>query len=800
MKEIYRVQTAPKALEDNQIRGAHYRITVLTERLLRLEYDRDEVFEDRSTQVVFDRDFPKAAYEAKRTKEGLEIRTEFLHLVYNEKEFSSNGLSIQVGGRNSNYRSIWRYGDQGENLKGTARTLDGAEGEIPLDDGVMSQMGFALLDDSKSQVLLENGWIEPRKKEIRDLYFFGYGHDYKGALQAFYRLCRKPPMLPRYALGNWWSRYYPYTEESYLELMDRFERENLPFTVAVIDMDWHLVDIEEKYGSGWTGYTWNRAFFPKPIRFLERLHEKGMRTTLNLHPADGVRAFEEMYEPMAKAMGVDIEKQEPVLCDLANPDFLEAYFTCLHHPREEEGVDFWWIDWQQGNTTKIEGLDSLWILNHFHFLDHQRTGKRPLLFSRYAGPGSHRYSVGFSGDTITTWESLQFQPYFTAVASNIGYGWWSHDIGGHMLGYKDDEMTARWTQFGVYSPILRLHSSNSEFNGKEPWRFKPETEKAMGEALRERHRLLPYLYTMNYRAYKEGLPLVQPMYYEYPENGEAYYVKNQYLFGSVLMVAPVTSPREKGINRAKTVVWLPEGLWYDLYTGMMYSGDRMLVMYRSIESIPVLAKAGGILPLTEEIRGTEAGRNPKSLHIKVFTGASGDFVLYEDDNETCAYEKGSCVKTSMSYREEKEEVVFEIRRPKGALELIPQRRTYRVDFVGMKDIAKEQIRVCIDGKEVQAVVSYNRKLQAVEVCVGEVSIEQEVRVVFTGELQRAENQVEERCFAFLDQAEISFVEKDRIYNLVKNKKPAAEILAELLAQGTDRELYGVIAELLTGKS
>ena len=154
-----------------------------------------------------------------------------------------------------------------------------------------------------------------------------------------------------------------------------------------------------------------------------------------------------------------------------------------------------------------------------------------------------------------TWESLQFQPYFTAVASNIGYGWWSHDIGGHMLGYKDDEMTAEWTQFGVYSPYsCGCTALTAELNGKEPWRFKPETEKAIGEAMRERHRLLPYLYTMNYRAYKEGLPLVQPMYYEYPENGEAYYVKNQYLFGSVLMVAPVTSPREKGINRAKTVV------------------------------------------------------------------------------------------------------------------------------------------------------------------------------------------------------------------------------------------------------
>ena len=96
----------------------------------------------------------------------------------------------------------------------------------------------------------------------------------------------------------------------------------------------------------------------------------------------------------------------------------------------------------------MEGLDPLWMLNHFHFLDNARDGKRPMTFSRYAGPGSHRYPVGFSGDTVVTWESLQFQPYFTSTASNIGYGWWSHDIGGHMGGYKDDELEGRWVSAG----------------------------------------------------------------------------------------------------------------------------------------------------------------------------------------------------------------------------------------------------------------------------------------------------------------------------------------------------------------
>ncbi|HIX30086.1 MAG TPA: glycoside hydrolase family 31 protein, partial [Candidatus Blautia stercoravium] len=730
MKDIYRVHTAPKALKENEVLGEHYRITVLTECLLRLEYAEDGVFEDRSTQVVFDRDFPRAEYRVEYTKEGVEIYTSHLHLIYNEKEFSANGLSIQVNGNLNNYGSIWRYGQKGENLKGTARTLDEADGEISLEDGIVSRSGFALLDDSNSQILLENGWIEPRKKGIQDIYFFGYGHAYKEALRAFYKLCQRPPMLPRYALGNWWSRYYRYTEESYMELMEHFELEKLPFTVAVIDMDWHLVDIEERYGSGWTGYTWNKELFPDPARFLKRLHEKGMHTTLNLHPADGVRGHEEMYVPMAEAMGVNVEAEDPIACDLTNPDFVEAYFTWLHHPREEEGVDFWWIDWQQGNTTKMEGLDPLWMLNHFHFLDNKRKGKRPMIFSRYAGPGSHRYAVGFSGDTITTWESLQFQPYFTATASNIGYGWWSHDIGGHMMGYKDDEMTARWSQFGVYSPIMRLHSSRSEFNGKEPWRYKEETEKVMGEALRERHRLIPYLYTMNYRAYKEGLPLIQPMYYAYPEREEAYQVQNQYFFGSELIVSPITTPRKKGINAAKTNVWLPKGIWYDLYTGMAYSGDRMLEMYRDIRSIPVLAKAGAILPLTEEIKGTEAGKNPESLYLKVFAGAEGDFILYEDDNESCDYERDICVKTVIKYREKQKEISLEIQKAEGKLQLIPENRDYRIAFTGLKSSAAECVKVFIGGIETAPEVCYDTLKQAVEIKLQKVSVLQTVRIVF----------------------------------------------------------------------
>lgn len=799
MQERYCVETRPMAHTSNIVQGHKYRITILTEALIRLEYAEDGIFEDHATKLAFFRDFPESSYRVLHTDNGIEIHTPRVHLIYNEEEFSAHGLSIEVKGNISVYHSTWHYGEEIHDLGGTARTLDEANGEIPLEHGVVSGRGFSVLDDSESQVVLEDGWIEPRKKGIKDIYFFGYGHNYKEALKDFYYLCGTTPMLPRYALGNWWSRYYKYTEESYMELMERFDKEKLPFTVAVIDMDWHLVDIDPKYGSGWTGYTWNKEFFPDPKRFLSKLHDRGMRTTLNVHPANGVQGHEEMYVEMAKAMGVDYKQEDPVMCDLADPAYIEAYFEYLHHPREEEGVDFWWIDWQQGTNTKIEGLDPLWILNHFHFLDSKRNGKRPMTFSRYAGPGSHRYPVGFSGDTIMTWESLNFQPYFTSTASNIGYGWWSHDIGGHMLGYKDDEMQARWAQYGIYSPIMRLHSSCSDFNGKEPWRFKKETEAAMGDALRQRHQMIPYLYTMNYRSYKEALPLVTPMYYDYPEEHAAYEMKNQFMFGSELIVVPITSKRIAGINRAKVTAWLPDGKWYDIYTGLMYDGGRVIDLYRDLKSIPVFAKAGAILPFTDEISGVEATKNPISLRLKVYAGANGAFELYEDDNETCAYEKDDCVKTRFQYQE-KEQAEFVIYPSIGNQQLIPERRSYVVELTGFQEAAKDKVTVLKAGKQVKASTSYEVKKQAVIVQIPETDISQEIRIGIDCMYIQKENKVVEHCFAFLNQAEISFLLKDQIYNLIKNEKRIPVLISELSTMGLEEHLYGALMELLTSKT
>lgn len=793
MKERYQIDTRGKSKEEAVIQGDKYRITLLTDALVRLEYSEDGKFEDRASQSVINRDFPVPKFQVSDRADSLEILTERIQLIYNKQEFTDYGLSIQVRGDISAYHSIWHYGEEIKDLGGTARTLDEADGAVPLEHGLISRFGYTVFDDSHSLLFTKEGWVEPRRAGVLDLYFFGYGHSYEECLKDFYRLTGNAPLIPRYALGNWWSRYYKYTEQEYKELILRFEAEEIPFSVSVIDMDWHLVDIDPKYGSGWTGYTWNRELFPEPERFLGWLHDHGLKVTLNVHPAGGVQAHEEQYREMAEVLGKDWEKEEPVNFDITDPKFLDAYFKYLHHPQEEAGVDFWWIDWQQGGLCKIPGLDPLWMLNHYHYLDSAKGGRRPLTFSRYAGIGSHRYPVGFSGDTIISWESLDFQPYFTANASNVGYGWWSHDIGGHMMGCKDDELAARWVQFGVFSPIMRLHSSNSAFTGKEPWRYNRIAEAVMKRYLKLRHELLPYLYTMNYYANKEGQPLIRPMYYLEPEREETYHVPNEYYFGTELIACPITKPMDKTAGAAAFRAWIPEGVWFDFFNGMKYHGGRQLTLYRELEDMPVLAKAGGIVPMAALACHMNGVENPKALTVKIFSGADNSFLLWEDEGDTCADTAQSWAYTSLELKNQGQ-TVFWIHRAQGNTAVIPEKRSWQLEFYGMEKGDCPQVSV--DGCVLEVKTAYDAKRHVLTVKIPETSVDAEISVKFSEAAEAAENDIESGIYDCLKRVEIEYVVKERIYGYVKEGKNPAELVGILFGLGLPEAVLGALYEIL----
>ena len=791
MEELYRIKTEGHAEDAAIIQGEKYRFTVLTEEMIRLEYCEDGQFEDRATQCVIDRKFKVPEYQVIENEESLEIITDKIHLVYNKQKFTDYGLSVQVRGNISVYHSIWHFGEEATDLRGTARTLDEADGAIELEHGIISRFGYGILDDSRSLVITEDGWVEPRKEDCIDIYFLGYGHEYEHCLKDYYHLTGKTPLLPRYALGNWWSRFYRYNDQEYKALMTRFEKEEIPFSVSVIDMDWHLVDIDPKYGSGWTGYTWNKELFPDPKEFMTWLHDHGLKVTLNVHPAGGVQAHEEKYKEMAEAMGREWEKEEPVNFDVTDQKFLKAYFEYLHHPNEEEGVDFWWLDWQQGGLSKIPGLDLLWMLNHYHYLDSGRRGKRRLTFSRYAGMGSHRYPVGFSGDTIISWESLAFQPYFTANASNVGYGWWSHDIGGHMKGYRDEELSTRWIQFGVFSPIMRLHSSNSAFTGKEPWNYNAVSENIMKRYLKLRHEMIPYLYTMNYHASHDGQPLIRPMYYLEPEQPEAYEVPNEYYFGTELVVCPITEPMDKAAGTACVKAWIPEGKWYDIFSGLKYDGGRMLELYRSLEDIPVLAKEGAIIPLTDLTEYTNSVENPKELAVKIVPGKKNAFILMEDTGDTREDKEENWAQTKLEWINENE---FIIHPANGNLDVIPKRRTWKMEFYGIADV--DNLEVTVGGKAIETERIYDEKRHICQVNIPATEVTEQITISFSKGYLLMENNKPAEIFALLYQAKIEYEVKEKIYAYMKEGKTSSEVLGIIQAMHLPDSVYGMLSEVL----
>jgi alpha-glucosidase (family GH31 glycosyl hydrolase) len=693
MLDYLKLDVHPKANPEAIVQVGPVRFTVLTSKLIRLEYNPTETFEDRATQVFWHRKLPVPEFHQSVDGNKIIIKTDHLVLNYEIQKSGFYHRFLQIKLKEQDY--IWKYGQQNNtNLLGTVRTLDRVNGATPLNDGLLSRTGWSMIDDSDSLVFSEEGWLEERcaHPEAKDLYFFGYGKAFTECLVDFQRLSGQVPILPRFALGNWWSRYWEYHQDELVDLMHNFRKREIPLSVCIVDMDWHIVDTGNP-SSGWTGYTWNPDLFPEPQRFLNELNEMGLKTALNLHPASGVYPHETQYEAFAEQLGIDPGTEQPIPFDIADPKFTKAYFEILHHPLEEMGVDFWWMDWQQGTKTTVEGLDPLFWLNHLHFYDRARDGiTRPFIFSRWGGLGSHRYPIGFSGDTFLSWDTLNFQPYFTATAANVGYGWWSHDIGGHMGGIEEPELYLRWLQYGVFSPILRLHATKNPYHERRPWGFDAETEIHASNALRLRHAMVPYLYTAAWINHKKGILPIRPMYHLFPEDSNAYRCPNEYTFGSELIAVPFTRPTNENTRLSRQVLWLPEGDWFDFFTGKFYEGDGWYTVYGGLERIPVFAKAGAIIPLGPSDGGSGVDL-PATLTVHIFPRANNTYQLYEDDGETQAYLQGALTLTKFNQSWENNKAIFTVEPVEGDISLLSEKRIFNLIFHALQMPVSVSVKV-----------------------------------------------------------------------------------------------------------
>ena len=287
-----RVDFAPIADPQAIVTAGNARFTVLGPRLVRMEYAPDGHFEDRPSQAFWYRRQPVPRFDVAYDDNGLTLTTDYLRLEYSGqgRPFAADSLRVTLLPDGP----VWRYGDPASgNLLGTARTLDQVRGSMILEPGLLSRDGWTVVDDSRSLVFDEAKWLTARAAAdgAYDLYFFGYGQAYHEALRAYLAVTGGTPLLPRWALGNWWSRYWEYSADDLRALMTEFRERDVPLGMCIVDMDWHLVDVGEGI-NGWTGYTWNPELFPDPAGFTRWLHDHRMRTPLNLHPALGIRPHE----------------------------------------------------------------------------------------------------------------------------------------------------------------------------------------------------------------------------------------------------------------------------------------------------------------------------------------------------------------------------------------------------------------------------------------------------------------------------------------------------------------------------
>jgi len=313
------------------------RVTVLSPLLLRIEYSPTTTYEDRATQMIWHRNHyaPHDLFHEGNSKWNL--RTDRLLLSYTETEkLNPDSLSIKLLTGN---QQVWKFGQENKrNLKGTIRTLDGTDGAVPLEPGLLSRDGWHVLDDSNS-LILENGWPIPRCREdgYFDFYFFGYGTDYTACLQDFRKVSGQVPLIPKFVLGNWWSRFWAYSQQDICDLIDKFEEVDIPLSVFIIDMDWHITKTDEK-DNLWTGFTWDKKLFPDYRKLISYIHQKKLRTALNLHPADGIHPHEEQYEAFSQQyfqekqeenteVGGALVPKAPIPFNITDINFLVLFFN-----------------------------------------------------------------------------------------------------------------------------------------------------------------------------------------------------------------------------------------------------------------------------------------------------------------------------------------------------------------------------------------------------------------------------------------------------------------------------------------
>lgn len=671
--------------------GSKYRITVLSTSLIRFEYNESGQFEERPTEIVKCRNFKKSMVSSKINEDILTIETEYFRLEYDTtkpffgaKIMPGNTLRVFI----KNTDKMWYFGHpEARNFGGTYPSLEDLK-SIKLMPGLYSPDGIASIDDSKSQVVEPGGALKPRVSGIVDTYVFVYNKDFKVCLKDYYQLTGMPPLIPKWALGVWYGRDKMQNQNQVVNLIQDFKNYEIPLSVLTFSSKWHQINNNTN-----SGFSWNKQLFPNPKQLTDYLKSQHVRLGLTINPQDGIYPSEEFYSQAATYLAVTNNQVIPI--NFNDPKWVDVFLKLFLHPLEIIGADFFINNW---NTNQLS------LINRYLYIDNNRSEKRGMILSRNGMKASHRYPIHYTGEIKTGFDTLAMLPRFNMAGANIGLSWICHDIGGYIGGIENPDLYIRFLQLGCFSPILRLNEAEGKYYKRLPWLWDINTQMIANNYLKFRYKLMPYLYSEAYRYHMYGDPIIKPLYYEDITLYDSVLYKNQYRFGSQLLVAPITTPMDPVIKRSILRIYLPAGDWYDLTTAKKYKGNTYYISFYKEEEYPVFASAGAIVPITNNITNNIA--NPTELEINIYPGANNNYNIYEDDGNTKNYQNGDYAITNVNYIYSPNQYRVSIKPHEGKFNVVPAKRTYTLRFKNTTNI--KVINVVVDNQKFATTNYYDR--------------------------------------------------------------------------------------------
>ncbi|MDD5065553.1 MAG: glycoside hydrolase family 31 protein [bacterium] len=677
-------------MKSNTVLFGNARFTFFSDRTFKAEYAPDGRFIDQELFVTEINNILPVEPETIIREKLLVLKTKDLTIHYRSSIPGFHKKNLKVYYSMAGRMKKWRYGMKDrKNLLGSMLHLF----KFPqftrhkdLSQGALSRNGFfSYYDKTYTYWTLKKDWAVYRHKPgYQTLFFSGYGPDYQRGLDEFSRIFGKAPLVPVWAWGFWYSRWFAYTQDEFIGLVKKYRSSGIPLDVMVVDSDWRK--------NVWNGYDWSPKHFPNPKKFIRQMKALGVKLTLNDHPgynsSEPLPASDTHFPQVKKVLKKDPGKEWQ--CNWGDRKEVRAFLDILIKPKLKMGIDFWWIDgWgadgiyrneeffeKHRNADKMalgsagyETLNPQIWLNYFYYrATAEVTKKRPLVLTRWGGIGSHRYPAWFSGDTFSTWKTLKYQVYFTATAANVQTHYWSHDLGG-FLGHKiSGKLFLRWTQFGAFSPVMRTHS---EHGIREPWNFDKETLDIFRKYVRLRYRMIPYFYSCSMLSYLKNIPLFRAMYYSYPEEKESYKFKHQYMIGDSVLAAPVTG------WRCSKKVFFPAGEWIGIENMFVTMGRSIRKLKVPVSQIPLFVKKGAIIPTGQDQRYVGEKKN-NVLRFEIFPDKESSFDYYEDDGITDDYKNEKYIRIRVNVRSEDDRITVDLGKMEGSYQGLIRKRKLEI--------------------------------------------------------------------------------------------------------------------------